>query len=373
MDARDKGCRLGLDSHADMSCIGRHARILEQYCGRACNVQPFHDGYKAMENIATVNAAFAHDTQDGQTHILHVNQALDFTQGMEHSLLCPNQCRSNGVIVDDIPKCFDIQNKSTHSIIFPNEDHQLPLSQQGPISYLPVRYPSDEEMDFCLHFDLTSQDEWDPSMFTDIEGRVSYSALVCEDDMTNCQHTGNTFDEQLSHIIFVNAVSKSILRTVKPEDLAELWGISVEAATRTLKASTQEYIRILEGRISRRVKTKAHQRQYRQLGGYLGMFASDTFHSKVVSLRGNKYIQHFCNRGNYSVSYPMKSKAHAFHALDRFLHDVGIPSELLTDGAKELIFTEWGATCKRHKIHQNVTEPYSPWQNPAELSGGIIK
>ena len=70
------------------------------------------------------------------------------------------------------------------------------------------------------------------------------------------------------------------------------------------------------------------------------MFASDTFLSNVTSLRGNKYIQLFCNRGNYNVCYPLKKKEHAHHALDRFLHEVGVPREILTDGAKELIVPE---------------------------------
>ena len=69
----------------------------------------------------------------------------------------------------------------------------------------------------------------------------------------------------------------------------------------------------------------------------------------------------------------MKNKSHAHHALDRFLHEVGIPTELLTDGAKELTVSEWGKTCRKHKIRQITTEPHTPRQNPAELAGGIIK
>ena len=37
------GCRLGLDSHADISCAGKHARITETYFGQTCNVSPFND------------------------------------------------------------------------------------------------------------------------------------------------------------------------------------------------------------------------------------------------------------------------------------------------------------------------------------------
>jgi hypothetical protein len=69
----------------------------------------------------------------------------------------------------------------------------------------------------------------------------------------------------------------------------------------------------------------------------------------------------------------MKKKSHAWHALDRFLHEVGIPSEMLTDGAQELVAAEWGRTCRKHKIYQVTTEPHSPWQNPAEKNGGLVK
>ena len=42
----EEGCRLGIDSHADMTCVGAHAKILEIYEGQLCNVQPFNDSYE---------------------------------------------------------------------------------------------------------------------------------------------------------------------------------------------------------------------------------------------------------------------------------------------------------------------------------------
>ena len=72
-EEKAQGCQLGLDSHADIHCIGRHARIMEVFEGRACNVQPFHDSYQPLMNIKTANAAFAYDTSDGTTYILEVN------------------------------------------------------------------------------------------------------------------------------------------------------------------------------------------------------------------------------------------------------------------------------------------------------------
>jgi len=34
---------------------------------------------------------------------------------------------------------------------------------------------------------------------------------------------------------------------------------------------------------------------------------------------------------------------------------------------------KWGKTCRKHHIYQVTTEPHSPWQNPAEKNGGLIK
>ena len=58
----NQGCRLGLDSHADTSCAGRHVRVLEHVQGRECIVHPFYDSYKPIERISIINGALAYDT-----------------------------------------------------------------------------------------------------------------------------------------------------------------------------------------------------------------------------------------------------------------------------------------------------------------------
>jgi len=50
-----------------------------------------------------------------------------------------------------------------------------------------------------------------------------------------------------------------------------------------------------------------------------------------------------------------------------------VPTEVLTNGSKELTQSEWSKICQRHHIYQVCTEPRSPWQNHAELIGGILK
>lgn len=367
-DQINAGCRLGIDSHADMTCVGAHAKILEIYEGQLCNVQPFNDSYESMKNIRTVNAAFAYDSDEGQTFILDVNQCLDFSHTMMHSLLCPNQARVNGVVIEDCPPFLDKSKRSTHSIWFPEDDVKLPLQLKFPISFLPVRRPTEEELEFCQRLELTSSDHWDTNLWDDIDvSSATYSMNVERNQETI------DFGDMFQRNVQISAINHQRGRSTRPEELARLWNIGLPEAKRTLESTTQDYIRYVNGKISRRVKTHAHQNRYRQLSGYLSTFCSDTFKSNVTSLRGNKYTQLFCNRGNYVTAYPMKEKGHANLSLDRFIHEVGIPSEMMTDGAKELTVSDWGKTCQRYKIRQVQTEPHTPWQNYAELCGGIIK
>ena len=106
-----------------------------------------------MTGIRIVNGCVAYDTIDGQTYILDINQALDFTETMENSLLCTNQARVHGVVIEDVPKFFD--NNSCHSISFPDDGVELPLLLHEPVSYLPVRYPTEEELTSCRHLELS--------------------------------------------------------------------------------------------------------------------------------------------------------------------------------------------------------------------------
>jgi len=69
----------------------------------------------------------------------------------------------------------------------------------------------------------------------------------------------------------------------------------------------------------------------------------------------------------------MSARTIAPKALDRFLHEVRVPPELLNDNTPELVDGEWSKLCRRHNVKQIFTETYSPWQNPAESEGGIIK
>ena len=235
---------MGLDSHADMTCVGRHAHIYEVYHGKVCNVFPFNYSYEPIRNITTVNAAFAYDTDDGQIYIIELNQCLDFSSTMEHSLLCTNQAIINGVVIDDCPIALDPSGQSTHSIYFPEEDKRLPLLSKFPISFLPVRRPTREELDNCPTLCLTSSDEWDTSLFDDID-RGIYSLSQYALDIGDFA----TLLNKKSHI---GAIQHVAGREFTSTELAKLWGISLDSAKKTLDSTSQDYVKNLSGKISRR-------------------------------------------------------------------------------------------------------------------------
>jgi hypothetical protein len=60
-------------------------------------------------------------------------------------------------------------------------------------------------------------------------------------------------------------------------------------------------------------------------------------------------------------------KSEAPQALKELIQDVGIPSEIHTDGAKELTQGSWKQTCQEAGIRVTQTEKNSPWQNRTEV------
>ena len=62
----------------------------------------------------------------------------------------------------------------------------------------------------------------------------------------------------------------------------------------------------------------------------------------------------------------MNGKGNAPHALSSFIHEVGIPNDLHSYNAKELMQGQWRKICQDFSINTTFTEPHSPHQNRAE-------
>ena len=122
---------------------------------------PFNENhYEPTPKVRIINGAFSTETIYGETIVVELNHALNFTKSMEHSLLCVNQARENGVRVNDVPKNFD--PRSSFNIYFPEDEISLPLHRHGPNAYVHMRYPSDEDLKICLRVEMMDIDEWNP-------------------------------------------------------------------------------------------------------------------------------------------------------------------------------------------------------------------
>lgn len=293
---------------------------------------------------------------------------------MVRLLVCTNQARMNNVVVDDIPTTLDYNNRWTHSLYFPDHDVRLHLQIHGPMSYLVIRYLAEEELECWPNLDLTSHDEWDQTCIETLEHgatNISSFSIYFKDKIMGKTMFKNIY-QRLINTVNISATSRTVKLELTAEVLVSNWNINVSNTKQTLQATTKQSVTIKHGHIRRRVKTTPHHLRYRHLTGYLDMFCSDTFTASVNSLWGNKFTRLFRSRGNFTKCCLIKKKNDAHHTLDSFIHDIGIPEEMLTNNAKELHVGEWDKTCKRWKIRQLTTEPNSPWQNHAELVGGIV-
>jgi len=154
-----------LDSHADTCVAGMNCVVLEETNQRV-NVSAFTDAYKTFNDVTIVTAATAYDdNRTGTIYILVLGQAIYMADNMDNSLICPNQLRKHGIIVNDCPKHLaPPNNPSSHSIICNNEgeDLHINLSLKGVTSYFTTRIPMIQEIETCKWIYLTNENDWDP-------------------------------------------------------------------------------------------------------------------------------------------------------------------------------------------------------------------
>ena len=161
-----------LDSHADTSVVGSNVLIVHDH-ERYVDVFGY-DSKSRHKNVTTVDAAVAYDNpQTGDTSVLLINQAI-MIPSMNNILLCPMQCRLNGVTVNDVPK-FLLKDPTVndHAVVIPSDIDEssllIPLMLQGVTSYFPVRAAtlSEYESDVIPKFHLTAEAPiWDPGSST---------------------------------------------------------------------------------------------------------------------------------------------------------------------------------------------------------------
>jgi hypothetical protein len=210
------------------------------------------------------------DPQTGQPHLLILHECLYFGPRLKFSLICPNQLRSNGVLVNDVPRKFD--PKSIHSIVA--DGIVIPLELHGAISFFETRLPPTAEIESLPRVQMTSAADWPdtssamPFHEPPVSMNVSYAKTShhlldwCVNELDDerdtydrliaCVHihppvspTSSAIDA-LHATTAVNpdssnasAITSSARKSlITPIILSKRWGISLETAQRTIEAST---------------------------------------------------------------------------------------------------------------------------------------
>jgi len=372
-----------LDSHADTCVAGPNTVILE-YTDQMVSVSAFSDQFEVMKDIPIGTAATAYDDpNDGTTTILVIHQALLMNDVVQTTLLCPNQLRSHGLIVDDVPVHLShhSQPPSTHSIYVPIDDFRIPLSLSGVISLIETRTPTQDELDTCQWVTLTSEANWNPHSATfqeneyracltpELQDRTLYRAGTTDLTYGNIDTDLADISESLEYTpICIAALTSLTQRStrISPETLSQRWGIGLEEAKQTLKVTTQKGMRQIVGPIERRLRTRMAHLRYKQLSGRHGRFYTDTFFASIPTTSGKSMAQLYTNDIHFMKVYPMTSKSETSESLLSLIHHVGIPSSLHSDYAKEIREGKFNKLCQEYHIPLTTTEPYSPWQNRAE-------
>lgn len=365
-----QGCMLGIDSHADSSCAGRHVRIMEFIGGKKFCVSPFLDTYEPKTDVTLINGVIAVDNEDGSGYILELNNFLNFTDDMYDSILVPMQARQNGIVIDDVPKELCHHQVSTQSVFIPHRSFSIPISYKGPIPYIRARYPTDHDLEHYEWVELTSPSEWNPYPTSETTHSIFKTSTSNGFDMDS---RSRLYDQLTETITISNVQSNNRTSGLSPEELASLWKIPLQNAKRTLNATTNNYARTNEGRLSRRFKTDLFQKRYRRMGGWFSRFYTDTLFFKTKTLNSFTCAQLYGNRAKFCKIYPMTSKSDAHESLSSLVHEIGIPSEIHSDGAKEIALGQYRKLMTKYSIFHSMTEPYSPWQNYAEDCIRIIK
>jgi hypothetical protein len=149
--------RMELDSHADTIVLGSNA-IIMNYTTRECDVSPYADSYEPIRNVPIVTGATAiTSATTGMTYILIFHEAIWMGELLDHSLINPNQLRSNGVEVQDNP----FGNVAMH-IAADDDDFIHPMQADGTTIFFDSRTPTNHELEHCPHITLSSPQEWNP-------------------------------------------------------------------------------------------------------------------------------------------------------------------------------------------------------------------
>ena len=140
-----------LDTHANTMVLGKNCLLIQDF-GKPVSVSGWNASVGSTK-CPTVSGVVAYNhPYTGVTYMLIWNQAI-YLDTMDNHLICPMQCRVQGVKIHDTPKIF-IKNPTNHSHatvvldpVDPKNDLVIPLELVGVTSVFSVRTPTRQEFE----------------------------------------------------------------------------------------------------------------------------------------------------------------------------------------------------------------------------------
>ena len=129
--------RCELDSHANTCAFGKQCLVLATYT-HSLDVSGFDPSLGSICNVKVAKVAIAYDCPlNLNTYILIFDQMLSIPS-LDIHLLCIDQMRDNGIIVNDVPlQCLYATDwdKNSHCILEGTSGLCIPLEYSRPISF----------------------------------------------------------------------------------------------------------------------------------------------------------------------------------------------------------------------------------------------
>jgi hypothetical protein len=187
-----------------------------------------------------------------------------YGDAMEDTLINQNRLRYSGVVVNDNP--FDREKELSISNTL--DGLSVPLKAEGTVIYFHSCTPTQQELQDCRHFVVTSDAIWNPrevqlgAVTASHGNELCVESFVCKDlrmlSTLSCMYDPYMFGESIREVAQIDVpklktfVSGKRHSSVSPEDLSERWNIGLRQARDIFHVTTQKYVRSAILPLSRR-------------------------------------------------------------------------------------------------------------------------
>lgn len=363
------------DSHADSPVVGMNSAVLRN-TGKRISVKGFTDQLGAPIIVPVVDAAVVYECElTGSLLLLIIRNAL-LIHSMKVNLIPPFMMRLAGLEVNECPK-FLSKNPTIndHSIYCPQKKIRIPFQLNGIISIIPTRKPTQHELDTLDQLELTPMtDNWDPHnerygeqeySMTDYRGELKqkrnsdrmFMAASVDSSINDpiamiqsCTESHNISsitwidqigtattidDENQAHKISSVFTGEDSGKGVDPKVLCKKWNIPLMVARKV----TETTIRLCKRNtntisLNRRYAINDRMLRYNRLRCPLytdTLLASE----RCVSVRGYTCAQIFASEFGFIFPCLMRKRADMSLATKRLFKEIGVPTELICDRARE--------------------------------------